>query len=344
MANLKKIDLESSIDEFLTENAGRLSADPKLSPYYNTRGKSFGSPVKREAAEVKMPRRRLTKLAHEEIVAAECVFFFLHRISSLLASTDPVPPPSDEEPAVRSTALTRTPARGALTLAGRIPLLPSSPADVAQAVDRSAVAVRERVVSIYADSGITEATQVTRESLSTVHSIIGLVSLFEWAFLRPEVLPNRYAFTVPAIRLLGTADYAVEIPDGAALLTAAFWSPVLLWLAVSAVVPSLFGFFFNLSAASGSGSGSSSRHGGGGRGGRSRPFSSAEYTVDPLTFSVAKALLVFFVLAQGASLAGWADSLSVARINAALYGGWKGALVGTAVTGLASLYDAVLRK
>ena len=39
-----------------------------------------------------------------------------------------------------------------------------------------------------------------------------------------------------------------------------------------------------------------------------------------------------------------AYSRAVARINSALYSGWKGALVGTAVTGLASVYDAVLKK
>ncbi|EFX01124.1 hypothetical protein CMQ_6066 [Grosmannia clavigera kw1407] len=316
VASLKKADLESSIDEYLTENVSRLSSDPKLAPYYNTRGKSGSSPIKREPVEPKVSRRRMTKSALEEIVAAD-----------------------DGTPAGRSSALalTRTPARTparALSFANRI-AMPSSPAEVVQVVDRGAVAVRERVVSIYADSGITEVTQVTRESLSTVNAIIGLVSLFEWFFLRPELMANRYAFTLPAIGFLGTSDYPVQTPDFSVLLSATFWSPLLVWLFVGTLAPALFGFFFNLSAASGS------HHSGRGR---SRPFSSAEYIVDPLTFSVAKALLVFVVLAQGATFGGWVDGFSVARINSALYGGWKGALVGTAITGLASLYDAVLRK
>ena len=50
------------------------------------------------------------------------------------------------------------------------------------------------------------------------------------------------------------------------------------------------------------------------------------------------------VYAQGATLYGLIDPTAVARINSALYSGWKGALVGTAVTGLASVYDAVLKK
>lgn len=308
VASLKKTDLESSLDEFLTANASHLSSDPKLAPYFNIRNKT-GSPVKREPAEPRAPRRRITKVVQEEA------------------------PPAEEESTADSSALIQTPAR-TLSLSGRIPL-PSTPAEVAQAVDRSTVAVRERVATIYAESGITEATQVTRESLSTVYSIITFVSLFEWYFLRSEVLSDRYAFTIPAIAALGTNEYVVLFPDVRLFLSSTFWAPTLIWLFISAFAPAFFGFFFNLSAANGS------HHSGRGR---SRPFSNAEYIVDPLTFSIAKALLVFVILGQGVTFGGWIDQYSVSRISMSLYGGWKGALVGTAITGVASLYDAVLRK
>ncbi|CAK7202559.1 hypothetical protein SEUCBS139899_005283 [Sporothrix eucalyptigena] len=319
VATLKKSDLESALDEYLTENASHLSSDQRLAPYFNIRSKTIGSPVKREASastsEVKVPKRRQTKAAAEESAAPA-------------ASGD------DDESAGRSSALIRTPGR-ALSLAASRIALPASPADVAQAVDRSALAVRERVVSIYADSGITEVTQATRESLSTVYAIALLVSAFEWFNLRAEVLPARYAFSIPAIRFLGTSDYAISLPDVFLLLTTSFWTPVTLYFLISIAIPSFFGYFFNLSAASGS------HHTGRGR---SRPFSNAEYAVDPLTFSVAKAILVYVVQAQGVSFCGWVDQLAVARINSALYGGWQGAITGAAVTGLVSLYDAVLRK
>lgn len=312
---MKKSDLESALDEYLTENASNLSSDPRLAPYFNIRSKNIGSPVKREASsEVKVARRRQTKAAAEEASSA--------------AAED------DDSLRGRSSALIRTPAR-ALSLAASRIALPASPADVAQAVDRSALAVRERVVSIYADSGITEVTQATRESLSTVYAIALLVSAFEWFNLRAEVLPVRYAFSIPAIKVLGTSAYPISLPDVFLLLTTSFWSPVVLFFLISIAIPSFIGYFFNLSAASGS------HHTGRGR---SRPFSNAEYAVDPLTFSVAKAILVYVIQAQGVDFCGWIDQLAVARVNSALYGGWQGAIAGAAVTGLASLYDAVLRK
>lgn len=230
-----------------------------------------------------------------------------------------------------STAIAHTPAR-ALSLASRIPL-PATPADVAEAVDRSTVAVRNRVSVIYKESGVTEATRATREYLSSVNAVLALVSVFELYFLRHEVLPDRYAFTIPALQLLGTKDYPVMIPDLFLLLTTSFWSPTFLWACTSAILPTLFGYFFNLSVAHQSGRRTSRN---------ANP--SPDYTVDPMTFSIVKALLSFVVYGQNVTFGGWFSEESIARVNGAVYGGWKGVLVGTAVTGLFSVYDAVLKK
>lgn len=224
----------------------------------------------------------------------------------------------------------QTPGR-ALSLAQRIPL-PATPADVAQAVDRGTVAIRNRANSIYKESGITEATNAVREDLSTVHSILLVVSLFEAYFVRPEVLPDRYAFTIPAISLLGTNDHPVQVPDLFLLLTSSFWSPVLLWLFTSTILPTAVGYFFNLSVA----------HQSGRRTRSTNP--NPEYLVDPLTFSIAKALISFVIYGQKVTFGGWVHEESIARISTALYGGYKGVLTGTAITGLVSIYDAVLRK
>lgn len=236
--------------------------------------------------------------------------------------------PSDE----RSTssalaAAAATPARN-LSIARRIPL-PATPADVAQAVDRGTLAVRSRVASLYADSGITDATSSARASLSTVPAVLLTVAAFELYHLRAEVLSDRYAFTLPALPPLTHRDLPVHVPDMFLLLTGSFWAPALLWLATSFLVPAATGYFYNLSAVR------EPR-----RGRRAGP----EYTVDPLTFSVAKALVSYVVYAQGVSLCGLVDEASVERINGAVYGGWRGVLVGCAITGLTSLYDAILRK
>ena len=119
---------------------------------------------------------------------------------------------SDDRRSASSSAVARTPARSLSQVAARIPL-PATPADVANAVDRSTVAMRKRVSSIYQESGITEASQATRETLSTVTSVLFCVSAYELYFIRPEILANRYAFTVPAVGLLGTPDYPVYLPD-----------------------------------------------------------------------------------------------------------------------------------
>lgn len=148
--------------------------------------------------------------------------------------------------------------------------------------------------------------------------------------LRKEVLPDRYAFTIPAFKPLGTPEYPVEVPDLFFTLTSRFWYPVLLWTFTSVIVPAFFGFYFNLSAAHSSGS-------------RKRS-SQPSFSVDPLTFSIAKAVITYVVYQQGVTFGGWVDQNSVARINSAIYGGWKGVITGAFISGVASFYDAVLRK
>lgn len=165
-----------------------------------------------------------------------------------------------------------------------------------------------------------------------MHSVVSAIALFELYKLRQEVLPDRYAFTIPAVGLLHTPDYPVHLPDMFALVTAAFWGPALTWAVTSVVLPGLGGYFFNLGAA---------HQGSGGRGRRGQR---EEYAVDPLMFSIVKALVTYVVYAQGVTFGGLVNPESVARINSALYSGWRGVLVGTAVSGVTAVYDAVLRK
>ncbi|KAI1303317.1 hypothetical protein F5Y03DRAFT_396035 [Xylaria venustula] len=310
---LKKVELELALDEYLAENTASFQSDPKLANYYASRARTAGSPIKKDVdgplEKLKVPRRRVTK-AVEEITA-------------------PVES-SEEEPSTTSTAIAHTPAR-ALSLASRIPL-PATPADVANAVDRSTVALRTSVASVYKESGITEVTHATRETLSTVNSVLLAISAFELYFLRPEILADRYAFTIPAISFLGTSDYPVFVPDMFLLLTASFWSPALLWAFTSSILPSIAGYFINLTTSAPQGRVTR----------RSAPVPDA--IVDPLTFSVVKALISFVIYGQGVTFGGWINEVSIARINSAVYGGYKGILAGAAISGIFSIYDAVLKK
>jgi hypothetical protein len=309
----KKSELEAALDEFLAERSSQFSSRSDLSGYFNSRSKALGSPVKREQPKeeiektLKVAKRRATKVV-EDLAAAE-----------------------SEDSRGSSTALVQTPGRSLSQVAARIPL-PATPADVANAVDRSTMVVRQRVTSMYEESGITEGAHATREALSTVTSVLLLVQAFELFFIRSEVLSNRYAFTIPAVAAIGTEDTPVYLPDMFLVLTASFWSPALTWVLTSFILPSAFGYFFNLSVSH------APIH-------RTRSKSAnPEYIVDPLTFSIAKALISFVVYGQGVTFGGLLSEVSIERLNQAVYGGYQGILTGTAITALVSFYDAILRK
>lgn len=217
-----------------------------------------------------------------------------------------------------------------MSLARRVPL-PSSPADIARVVDERTLALRERVSSLYAESKINDVAYQARDTLSSMTSIIFCISAFELYHLRKEILSDRYAFTIPAISALHTSDHIVKVPDFFLMLQGTFWSPFLLWLATSVVLPIIFGFYFNLSAAHSSAA-------------NRRRGSSSTFTVDPLAFSIAKAVITYVIYQQGVDFGGWVSQDAVARINSAVYGGWKGVITGAFISGVASFYDAVLRR
>ncbi|KHN96376.1 uncharacterized protein MAM_05665 [Metarhizium album ARSEF 1941] len=311
--SLKKSELEVALDEFIAEHSSRLANRSDLTPYFNSRSKALGSPVKKEKDSSKDESEKPLRVAKRRANKA------LEELAS----------ESDEHGS--STAVARTPARSLSQVAARIPL-PATPADVANAFDRSTVAMRKRVASMYQETGITEASNAARETLSTVTSVLFVVAAFELVLIRREILADRYAFTIPAVRAIGTSDYPVYLPDMFLILTSSFWSPALTWTLTSVVLPSLFGYFFNLTATSHTGP-------------RTRSRAAANDTVvDPLTFSIAKALVSYVVYGQGVTFGGLLPETSIERLERAVYGGYKGILVGTAVTGIVSIYEAVLRK
>jgi hypothetical protein len=204
-----------------------------------------------------------------------------------------------------------------------------SPAAVASAIDRRTAVMRRTVSRKFTESGVIEAAENTRESLSTVVSVEALILLFEMYFLRKEVLADRYAFTIPAMAALGTKAYPVLIPDLFLLLTSSFWSPAILWSFTSVLLPLASAYFFNLTSKPKTGR-SHTTH-----------FS---YAFDPLTFNIVKALLTYVVYAQDVTFGGLVDLESVARINAALYGGYSSVLVGCAIGTLVTFYEAIIKK
>ncbi|TVY46599.1 hypothetical protein LOCC1_G001827 [Lachnellula occidentalis] len=316
---LKKTEIEVALDDYLRENADQYSGEARLAPFYKTRGRSESSPIKKEATSVmsdiesklRTTKRRVTKAAEE-----------------LLATDD-----SEVEPLTTRarSALMRTPARSSalsnLSFASNLPL-PPSPAVLAEVVDRRTAVLRSKFTEYYEKSGVVEGAEATRETLSSLTAIQGLIVLFELYNLRPELLPNRYAFTIPAIALLNTSPYSVKIPDLFLLLTSSFWGPAILWAFSSFLVPLAAAYFFNLTS-------------------KPRPRShrtSFNYSFDPLTFNIVKAVLTYAIFGQDVTFGGLVDLEYVARINSALCGGYKGILTGTGIGTLVTLYEAVLNK
>lgn len=222
-----------------------------------------------------------------------------------------------------STALARTSRASALAFASNVPL-PPSPAVVADVIDRRTAVLRAKANEYYKDLGVIEAIDNARETISNVAALEFLMLLSEAFQLQPELLENRYAFTVPALDFLNTSPHPVKIPDLFLLLTASFWAPFTVWLSTSLLLPLLGAYFFNLT---------------------NKPSTrSRRYSFDPLTFNIVKGLLTFVVYGQGATLGGLVDLQHVARINSAFYGGYQSILVGTGIGILVTIYDAALKK
>jgi hypothetical protein len=183
---------------------------------------------------------------------------------------------------------------------------------------------------------VTEGAHSVREILSSVVSIELLVLSIEAVGLGADVLPLRYAFTIPALTLplLKTSAWPVALPDLFLLLTSHFWGPFLLWTSTSLFVPLLFSYFINLTLP------------------KSKPLTpvtrshptAPSYKFDPLIFNIVKALATYLVYAQGLTLGGVIAPNVVKRVVGSIPGGFEGILIGAGVGILTSLYEAVLKK
>ncbi|KAG4033514.1 hypothetical protein MFRU_004g00220 [Monilinia fructicola] len=307
---IKKTELEIALEDYLVENESQLANDTRLIPYYHRR--SAGSPVKKEPSS-----------AHEDLDTKRSLRRRTRLTSEISEVENQTTDDSETERARSITALARTPRAGALAFASNVPL-PPSPAVVADVIDRRTAVLRAKANEYYKDLGVVEAVETARETVSTVVALEFILLLSEALQLQPELLENKYAFTIPALDFLSTSEYAVKIPDLFLLLTTSFWGPFTLWLATSLFLPLLGAYFFNLT---------------------NKPNTrSKSYSFDPLTFNIVKGLLTFVVYAKDATFGGLVDLEHVARINSAFYGGYQSILVGTGIGILFTIYDAALKK
>lgn len=63
---MKKVELELALDEYLAENSTQFMADPKFAPYFSSRNRAAGSPIKRDLDDKpRVSKRRMTKALEE---------------------------------------------------------------------------------------------------------------------------------------------------------------------------------------------------------------------------------------------------------------------------------------
>lgn len=187
-------------------------------------------------------------------------------------------------------------------------------------------AIATRINDLYERVGVSENIEYLREVCSTVpavHLTFGALEAF--ALLR-ALMPWKYAFDLPAIDVLHTSSFAVKLPDLFVLLTGYWWTTTLLWASTSILVPLLFGYFYNLTVKNV------------GRG------QTRKYTIDPLTFSVAKGVATWLVYCKGVDFFGIVSPVVAERVDAAIFGGHTAVLVGSGISALASLYEAAQKK
>lgn len=200
-------------------------------------------------------------------------------------------------------------------------------------VERQSHILAETASAYWDRAGVTPSLLNLRTHLSSSLSIQATALLLEAYGMQRYTLTRQYTLTLPfKVPLFGNGPLSINYPDFFALLDGElFWGPTVLWALTSLLLPMVAAWFFNLSMAAAAA-------------GRGRRSAGEARRVDPLAFNVAKALLAWLVYERGARLGGLVSHASVAAVEGALPGGYHGVLVGTAIGGLGSLYEAVLAR
>ncbi|KAJ5263621.1 hypothetical protein N7478_011226 [Penicillium angulare] len=328
-SDYNKNELVAALDKHLSDNRAIFSNDKKLAEFYSRLASPprRGSPVKREPkveltaiekTPARTPGRRSTKAKEEPTESDD-------------ATKTPV---TKKTPASASRSAARSTVRSVVDSANV--QFPPSPAVVTDAIDRQTVKMREGLESAWSASGIIERSHALRATLSSLKAVETIFVLLELSSVLYELIPLRYLTTTPAIPAAFLPAFHIKIPDLFVLLTPNFWAPFTLWFLSNLLVPLLAAYFFNLSWQAATGGAQPVR-----RSSRSAP---TRPSFDPLSFNIAKAILVYKVYADHYDYAGLYSKYAIAKVNYAIPGQWKGLLAGSAIGVVGTLYEAILRR
>ncbi|KAJ5183143.1 hypothetical protein N7492_000759 [Penicillium capsulatum] len=319
-----KSELIAALDKHLSANQSSFAGDKKLADYYKrlNAGPRGGSPVKRESNVVLSPPSEKKSPTEK-------------RSPGRPRATKQEPVESADEtiktPAPRRATVTSLQSPQSAVSRVELPQFPPSPAVVTDAIDRQTTRLREGLESAWTASGVLERSHALRASLSSVKAIEVIVILLEGISVLTELLPLRYLTTTPPVEAAHLPAISIKVPDLFVLLTGAFWAPFTLWLLTGLILPLVAAYFFNISWQAATG---------GQRRGRS---ASSQASFDPLTFNIAKALLVYNVYALHYSFRGLFSNFAIEKVNVSVPGQWAGMLTGNAIGVIGTLYEAILR-
>lgn len=207
--------------------------------------------------------------------------------------------------------------------------IPASPAQLAEIADQSFQVAKTRATELWQKSKIDEAKEFLREHASSVGAIQTGILLIEAVGLQFSTLQMVYGFDVPAVPALSMNSHQVKLPNVWTLLERDWWAPATLWSLTSWILPLIASYFFNLTLRS------NTHHKSVGR----------QSTIDPFTFNIVKALLVWNAFSDPAAT-GWGPFAgeTVGKVVEHIPGGYAGLQIGALVGLLVSLYDAALKK
>lgn len=207
---------------------------------------------------------------------------------------------------------------------------PPSPAVVTDAIEIQTARLSAGVNDLITATNVETVLGEVREQLSSVISVELMVMCLESFYLQNRVVPWKYAFDTPAVRVLGLWSHAVKLPDLFILLTDVYWGSLGAWAVISFFIPLAASWLINLTM---------------------RPVARQHVTVikprwrcDPMTFNVVKALMAWIVYNQGHRLWGLLGDDTIYLVRISMPGGYAGVQIGAFVGILASLYDATQRK
>jgi hypothetical protein len=252
---------------------------------------------------------------------------------------------NSEEPIPEKVLVTRTP-QTVSRVHSRLSQvdIPASPAQLAEVADQSFQAAKSKATELWHQTKIDEFKEMVRENASSVTAIQLLVLVIEATGLQWNTLQTTHVFNGPTNASLSLNSRPVYFPDLTILLTSGFWAPATLWSLTSVVFPLVFSYFFNLTL----------------RSNTNHKTLSKQYTVDPLTFNIVRAILAYSayriptISAGAVGEAGIAHALdlswgpfaesTVGTVRDNVPGGYYGLQIGAVIGVLYSLYDAALKK